>query len=148
MRETKRSVSLAFCDSWQSGYFSRLKSPVRAEDAAEVLEAVLLDEDLPSLERIAELAADVRAEVALEVAAALSDEVSSVEMLVRAFRTSEELLVFTRFEEPDMRPLRNEDSLVVVLSLVRPLTLLTRVITLEMFVVLVRSTFPSALYWV
>ena len=87
----------------------------------------------------------VTADAASEDEEEPSEERSSPESLVRLLSTLEELLLFTRFLEPEIRPVRNE---LLFLSWSSPLMFEARVMMLLMLLALARSSLPSALYWV
>ena len=124
-----------------------LPAALAAVELAVLVEEVVVELlDFPrSLENrplVAFFAAFVATVVAADVA---SEERSVLERLVRALRTLVELLLFTRFFEPEMSPERKLDVLEVFPMF---LMLLARVMTFAMLFAFVMSSLPSALYCV
>lgn len=91
------------------------------------------------------VAADLAADLADDLADEAIEDRSRPEIVFRALRTVEELLVLTSFFEPEIRPLT---KLAVLVEDFRPLMLLARVTTLAMLLTFVISILPSVLYWV
>lgn len=119
---------------------SVLKSLVRAFAAVPAAELEEAEEDVeepPSLER--------RLLAALVAADVPSEFKSSPEIDFKVLSTLEELLLFTRFLEPEIRPERNDLTLVFC---ARPWMFVASDTRLLMLLALFRSNFPSALYWV
>ena len=117
---------------------------VDAVVAAEVAADVAFERRLDAAEETAFEAAVEAADLAAEVI----ELRSRLETLLSELSTVLALLEFTRFFEPEMRPLTNDLALEVVVLLLRPLMLVARVARLVRFEVLVRSSLPSVLYWV
>ena len=111
-----------------------------AEVAAE--EAVLLAVDAEPVTLDRRLDAALLA--ALEAAVLAREERSTFARDVRLLRTDEELLLFTRFLEPEISPLR-KDFVLLFVWLPSPLMLDARVRRLLMLAALLRSSLPADL---
>ena len=111
-----------------------------AEVAAE--EAVLLA--VEAVPVILERRPEAALLAALEAAVLAREDKSTLAREVRLLRTDAEFFLFTRFFDPEMRPLRN-DFVLLFVWLPSPLIFEARVMRLLMLAALLRSSLPADL---